>query len=320
MKYQDYYKTLGVEKTADQKQIKQAYRKLAKKYHPDLNQGDEKAAEMLKEINEAYEVLSDEEKRKRYDQFGSAYDFQAGADFDPSDHGFGGRSYTYSTGDTNFSDFFNMIFGRSGAGSNSAGFGGQASSGFGGDSGFSGINIDDLFGSGKRKERRQRQDYEISLNLSLEQAFNGGEKLITLSINGSPQEVRVKWPKGISQGKKIKIKGDKYGLNGDILAKVNIVTKDTLEGNNIIKEVEFFPWDAYYGTEKSINTLSGNIKVKVPKGVKGGSKIKIKGKGFKDMKGNTGDLYVKVKIVNPENLTQEQIELYEKLKDTTKNK
>lgn len=300
MKYKDYYETLGVKKEADEKEIKQAYRKLAKKYHPDLNQGDEKAAEKLKEINEAYEVLSDKEKRQKYDQFGSDYQFSGGADFDPSQYGYDGNTYTYSYSGGNFSDFFNMIFGRDDMGGSTSSRGG--------------FNIGDLFsGGGGSRRQPSRPSYDIEFNLSLEEAQKGGEKTLRLSFNGENKDVKVKWPKGITNGKKIKIKGDNYGINGDILAKVKIITNDIIVGNDITKVVEVYPWEAYLGTQVIVKTLSGSVRVNIPEKIQSGKKVKVKNKGFTDMKNNTGDLYIQVKIVNPKELTEEQLELYEKL-------
>lgn len=136
MEYKDYYKILGVDEKASQDDIKKAYRKLAKKYHPDLHPDDEKSQDKFKEVNEAYEVIGDEEKRKQYDTFGSSQNFSNGQNFDPSQYGFGGDSYTYTSSDGgDFSDFFNMFFGGGGARSSSA----RSSSGF---------DIGDLFGGG----------------------------------------------------------------------------------------------------------------------------------------------------------------------------
>jgi len=303
MEYKDYYEILGVSKDADEKEIRNTYRKLAKKYHPDLNQGDEKAADRLKEINEAYEVLSDKDKRKKYDQFGSAYDFNGGYDFDPSQYGYGGHSYTYTSGgDSNFSDFFNMIFGRDG-GSKSGGF--------------SGINLGDLFGSKASSSRASANQarYNMDISLSLEEAYKGGEKQVSVNINGENKNIKIKWPAGITNGKKIKIKGSNYGLDGDILAKVSIQTSMEMEGNNIIKDVKIYPWQAYYGTSKNIKTLEGTIKVTIPAKVQSGKKIRIPKKGFKDMKGQVGDLYLRITIVNPSQLNEKQEEIYRKLND-----
>lgn len=310
MQYKDYYEILGVKKDATDKEIKNAYRKLAKKYHPDLNKNDEKAAEKLKEINEAYEVLSDKEKRKKYDQFGSNYDFTNGYNFDPSQAGYSG-TYTYSTGDGGgFSDFFNMIFGQN------QGFG-QASSSSRGPS-FSGMNFEDLFSgaSGHASQNiRQKPRYDMNMDLTLEEAYRGGEKSIRVNLAGKPKTIKVKWPKGIGKGKKIKVKGSPHGIDGDIYVKININTTYEIEGNDLTKTVKIYPWQAYFGMEKTIKTLDGNIKVKIPAQIQAGKSIKIKGRGFKDMKGNKGDLYIKIMIVNPDQLTGEQEELYRKLEE-----
>lgn len=303
MKYRDYYEVLDVDKNASDKEIKSAYRKLAKKYHPDLNPNDDAAQEKFKEINEAYEVLSDPEKKKKYDTFGSSGGFTDGSNFDPSQFGY---SYT-TTGGGDFSDFFNMFFG----GSNSASTGGYSSSG----SDFSFSDIFSDFGGKKSKKNASRQKFETEISISLDEAFKGTVKKLALNLNGKNVELDVKIPAGITPGKKIKMKGDKYGVAGDILFKIDILTSTTerLDGINIIKEEDIYPWDAALGSKKTIATPHGKIKLKVPAGYKGGSKMRIPKKGFKDMKGNTGDLYVLFNIVNPVKLSDEQLKLYEEL-------
>lgn len=305
MEYKDYYKILGVDKSASDSDIKQAYRKLAKKYHPDLNQGDEAASEKLKEINEAYEVLGDKEKRKKYDTFGSGYNFTGGQNFDPSAYGFdfsnfGNGSYTYTTsGGEGFSDFFNMIFG-----------------GLGGGAKGSSKNKRDIFSGFTGRSRKQRQRYDTEISISLKEAYEGAEKTLALNVNGENKSLNVKIPKGILPGKKIRTKGEKIGLDGDIYIKVNVIdSENTLDGLNITKKINVYPWDAYFGHKVVVDTLEKKIKVNVPKGIKSGQRIKLSGKGFRDMKGNKGDLYLEVQIVNPETLNEEQEELYRKLKE-----
>lgn len=292
MKYKDYYEILGVEKTSTPQDIKKAYRKLAKKYHPDLNKGSEEAAEKLKEVNEAFEVLSDPEKRKKYDQFGSAY--QDGMNFDPSQYGY---EYTTSSGD--FSDFFETIFG--------GGFG-NAGRGFGGSG--RGFSASDIFGNFTTNRKRARNRYEIDQYITLEEAYKGGSKQVLASLGGNQTKIDVKWPAGITNGKKIKINGDKFGIDGDIYAKIHIDSKDKLEGVNITKDIEIYPWEAYFGTKKTVQTLEGKIKVNIPKNIITDQKIKIAKKGFKDMKGNVGDLYLQIKIVNPKTLDKETEDFY----------
>ena len=292
MKYKDYYEILGVDKSSTPEEIKKAYRKLAKKYHPDLNKGSEEAAEKLKEVNEAYEVLSDEQKKLKYDQFGSAY--QDGMNFDPSQYG-----YTYtSSGGSGFSDFFETIFGG-------GAFGGFSS----GNS--QGRGFQDLFGQ-FTTNRKQRSRYDLEQNLTIEEAYKGGEMSIVVNFAGNNKDIQFKWPAGITNNKKIKIKGDNFGIEGDIYVKINIVDKDELDGLDIIKNVEITPWEAYFGTKKVVNTLDGKIKVNIPEKVQTDKKIKLRLKGFKDRNGNVGDMYLQIKIVNP-TLSEEQEEIYRKL-------
>lgn len=305
MKYKDYYETLGVSKDADEKEIKSAYRKLAKKYHPDLHQGDDEAAEKFKEISEAYEVLSDKDKRQKYDTFGSNYDFSQGYDFDPSQYG-----YTYTTGGSgaDFSDFFETIFGSS-----------RSGGGFSG-----GFNINDIFGDlggrGHRSSKQNRNKFESELSISIEEAYKGTTKNVNLTYKSKEIEIPVKIPKGITRGKKVKVNGDKFGLSGDVLFKINIRDEKNLklDGINIEKTENIYPWEAALGTEKTVETLNGKIKLKVPKNFVGGNKMRIPSQGFRDLKGNVGDLYVTFNIINPTSLSDEQIELYKKLKELSK--
>lgn len=299
MEYKDYYKILEVDKNASQDDIKKSFRRLAKKYHPDLHPDDKEAHEKFKEINEAYEVLGNEEKKKKYDMFGSSYNFTGGQHFDPSQYGFGnGHSYTYSTsGD--FSDFFNMFFGG------------------GGNKGF---DINNLFKRGTKRGRAQRPSYTSELSITLKEAYNGVSKNVNINIGGQRKNITVKVPKGILPGKKLKVKGEKWGVNGDILFKINLIDdgKNTLEGLDIIRKVEILPWEAALGAQIIVDTLEGRIKVNIPSGISSGKKIRIPKKGYRDMKNNIGNLYIEINIVNPPELTEEEIELYEKLKEISK--
>jgi len=301
MEYKDYYKILGVDKGASNAEIKKAYRKLAKKYHPDLNPNDNEAQEKFKDINEAYEVLGDEKKRKKYDTFGSGASFTNGQNFDPSNFGFenfgNGYSYTYTTGGEGFSDFFNMFFGGEDFG------------------------ISDLFGGGARTRNTYQKEtpkYDSEVNISIEEGYNGVVKPLSFRIGNENKSLSVNVPKGILPGKKIKIKGEKAGINGDIYLKVNFIPDENLrlEGLDLYKKVDLFPWDAALGTHIVIDTLDGKkIKIKIPANMKTGKKIKIPRKGYRDMKGKRGDLYIETNIVNPLNLTKEQKKLYEQLRD-----
>ena len=291
MEYKDYYKIMGLEKTATQDEIKTTYRKLAKQCHPDLNPDDEKAQEKFKDISEAYDVLGDEKKRKQYDQLGQN-GFSNGQQFDPSSYGFGGQqggSYSYSSGDgTDFSDFFNTIFGGS---------------------------------AGRRTSRRAktppRQSYESSLEISIEEGYSGTKRDVSLNIEGTTRDITVRIPKGITPGKKVKVKGEKWGVNGDILFKINFRESKELilEGLNLTRKIEVLPWEAYFGQKVVIQTLSGKIKIDIPAKSETGKRMRLPKKGYVDLKGNAGDLYIEISIVNPPVLSEEELELYKKLKE-----
>lgn len=306
MEYKDYYKILGVDKNTPQNDIKKAYRKLAKKYHPDLNPDNPKAQEKFKELNEAYEVLGDEEKKKKYDTFGSNYDFQNGQNIDPSQYGY---NYTGSGNSGDFSDFFDMFFG-----------GGATTRG-----GSKGFNIGDLFGGGRSSSSRRyeepRQSYESELNITLEEGYKGSTKEISLNFSGETKNMSIKIPKGILPGKKIKVKGEKWGISGDILFKINLIEdpNNELDGLDIISKVNILAWEAALGTKVIVTTLSGKIKVSIPKGIEGGKKIRVPKKGYIDMKENTGDLYIEINIVNPPTLSEDEERLYEELKKLSKH-
>ncbi|NLL80795.1 MAG: J domain-containing protein [Tissierellia bacterium] len=301
MEYKDYYEILGVDKNASEDDIKKSFRQLAKKYHPDLNPGDNKAQEKFKEVNEAYEVLGDPEKKKKYDMFGNGYNFAGGQDFDPSQYGY---TYTSTGGSGDFSDFFEMFFGGMGSG-------GRTSRSF---------SFEDLF-AGRNSSRSKggvpRQSYESELAISLEEGFNGTTKEVNLNYGGETKRLSVKIPKGMLPGKKLKVKGEKWGLNGDIIFKINLIEdgKNKLDGLDIITRVNVLPWEASLGTKAIVTTMAGKIKVNIPKGIVGGKRIRIPKKGYVDTKGNTGDLYLEINIVNPPNLSDEEEELYQQLSE-----
>lgn len=304
MKYRDYYEVLGVDKDANDADIKKAYRKLAKKYHPDLHPNDKESNDKFAEVNEAYEVLSDPDKRKKYDMFGKNANFSQGQNFDPSQYGFdftdfGNGSYSYTTGGgSGFSDFFDGLFG----GFNTS-RGSQRSDG--------GRFSD--FTNGFTSKKRQRLDANV--NISIKEAMKGTERTISIRSGGSLTDVKVKIPKGMPQNKKLKINGNKYGIDADIYVKVNIKDDKNrkLDGLNIIQTEKIYPWDAYFGTKIKVNTLDGKFMVNIPEKIEPGQKIRMKNKGYKDMNGKIGDLYIKVLIENPGSLTKDQERMYKKL-------
>lgn len=307
MKFRDYYEVLGVDKKASADEIKKAFRKMAKKYHPDAHPGDKSAEDKFKEANEAYEVLGDSEKRKKYDQFGKEGQFSNGADFDPSKYGFdsGGR-YEYSTEGSGFSDFFNMFFG---GGDPFGAFGkGNIFNGNRGKKGFS------------RNMKTKGQDMETQFQVSLEDAFNGAQRLVTLRTPSGDKTISLKVPAGIKSGGKIKLSGQggpgvNGGPKGDLYLQVELKKNSIYELNGLDLEARLalYPWEAALGAEKPFTTLDGRISVKVPAGIQTDNKIRVSGKGYRDKAGARGDLYLRVAIVNPTNLSEEQKELYERL-------
>ena len=301
MEYKDYYKILGVEKSATADEIKSAFRKLAKKYHPDLNPNNEEAEKKFKEINEAYEVLGDEKKRKTYDTFGTTNNFSGGQNFDPNAYGYSGFT---GSGNADFSDFFNMFFGGAGGGRSSRTYYSTGDGGFGG-------GFEDIFGGGRSK---RPQNYEMELEVSINDAMHGALKKLNLNIGGQLKTIEVKIPRGITENKKIRVRGEKWGLDRDIMFSIKINPHPyKMKGLDLYKDLELYPWEAYFGTEKEIEVLGTKMKLKTPPNMQSDKKIKLKGKGFVDMKNNTGDLYANIKIINPTNLSKEKEELLRKL-------
>lgn len=307
MKYRDYYEILGIDKKASPSEIKTAYRKLAKKYHPDLHPNDKEAEKKFTEINEAYEVLSDDKKRKKYDMFGKNANFQSGQNFDPSDFGFdfgnfGGGSYTYTNSNSSgFSDFFDGLFGNFGQGGSTYKRGSTSR--------FSN------FGQGFTKKKKQNLDAKV--NITIDEAIKGTNRTVKIKTNGKLIDVDVSIPKGIKNNNKIRIDGSKYGIDANILVKVNILDEEDLrlEGIDFVKKITLTPWDAYFGTRKKIDSKSGSFMVKIPEKSNSGKKIRLKNRGYEDRKGNKGDLILELIIDNPSVLTDEQINLYKKLKE-----
>ena len=307
MKFKDYYQVLGVEKSASQDDIKKAYRKLAKKHHPDANQNSKAAEEKFKEINEANEVLGNKEKRQKYDELENQpefQNFQNGSDFDPAQAGFRSASQGRQ-GETfdDFADFLNAYF--------NGNFG----------------NMGDLFGrqaaggSGGRQYSRDGEDIEATINITPEEGFHGHKKKVTLSDGQSERIITFKIPAGIRQGEKIKLKGQgrigrNGGISGDLYMGVNFSDEGRMKANGLDLEMELdlFPWDAALGSEVEVHTIEDKILLKTPPGIQSGGRIRVAGKGYKDRSGKRGNLFIKVKIVNPKAITGELKDLYLKMK------
>lgn len=321
MEYKNYYEVLGVSKDASKEDIRKAYKKLAKKYHPDVNSDNPEAETKFKEINEAYEVLKDPEKRRKYDELQNRAKFQHGSDFDPRDYGFdyqGAQSRGGATGfgSDEFSDFFNAFFGGRGFGSDDifAGFGGSNSS-------FQGS------GQTSRQAPSANTDIEAEMAIDLLEAYRGGEKQVRINTESGEKTLKIKIPKGVTDGNKIKLKGqgrtDPYtGKKGDLYIKLSIKNHRgfTLDGLDLYKELQVTPWEAALGDKVEISTLEEHVNVKIPAGIQSGKKLKLKDKGYRTGDGKKGDLYLTITIVNPPNLSAEEKELYQKLKEASRFK
>ena len=326
----DYYEVLGVNKSATDAEIKKAYRKLAKKYHPDMNKDNPKAEELFKEVTEAYEVLSDKEKRKLYDQFGhAAFDEGAGQGgaygaggqgFGSGAGGFGGfGGQGFRGGFSGGGGFGNSSFG--GFGSGNFGGGGGGSFHFNGNSGdgyqeyyYTGDNLDDIFDGffgGSRKGRSRSKDGEdvlAKVEVSFEEAALGADKVIRFRApDGSEQSLQVHIPAGIDSGQKIRLKGKGMpGQNGGGAGSL-LQSKPGFErkGMDIYTTVEIPFETAVLGGETIVPTLSGRVSCKIKEGTQSGTKIRLKGKGIVSMKNPSqkGDEYAVIQIRVPRNLS-----------------
>lgn len=290
--YIDYYKILGLSKSATQKEIKSAYRRLARKYHPDLNQKDKDAKKNFQMINEAHEVLSDPEKRKKYDQYGE--DWKHANEFEkagqrqsgPPQSGRSGYSDIFSGG--GFSDFFEYLFGGS-----------------------------EFMGS-RRQVKYRGEDYNAELQLNMIDAYKTHQRTITVN----DQKIRITIPAGIENGQTIKIVGHggpgiNGGPNGDLFITFSIVNHPKFKrlGNDLYATVDLDLYKSVLGGEITIDTLDGKVKLKVRPETQNGTKVKLKGKGFPVYKrdGEFGDLYITFEVKIPTNLTEKQKKLFYEL-------
>jgi curved DNA-binding protein len=300
VKFKDYYETLGVSRKASDKEIKAAYRKLARQHHPDANKGNKASEERFKEINEAYEVLKDPQKRQRYDQLGSHY--KAGADFKPPPD-FSGFSFDFGNlGDlgksSTFSEFFDMLFGHS----------------------FSQSGMP--AGSATSSRVRRGFDQEADIELSIEELAKGTTRTLQISSpTTKTKTLEVKIPPGVRSGSKIRVSGEggkaaANGAGGDLFLKVKVKPHAyfTIEGDNLISNLTLTPAQAVVGVETTVNTLSGPVKIRVPAGSQSGRLLRLRGRGLPKLKGGTaGDQMVRIKIAIPVKPSEAEQKLYEQL-------
>lgn len=308
MEYKDYYKILGVERNATPEEIKKTYRKLALKYHPDRNRGNKEAEEKFKDINEAYEVLSDKQKRARYDQLGDSwnqYQQRGGAPggFDWSQWytgAPGGRATQVDMGDFSdmfgggFSDFFSAIFG--------------------------GMPQQQTRSSRSRAQTARPMVYEQPVQITLDEAYHGTQRLLQIDH----RKLEVKIPAGAKTGTKVRVAGagpaNSSGRSSDIYLVVEVIpdSRYAVEGNDLNTEVPIDLVTAVLGGTVKIPTLAGDVQLTIPAGTQPGQKFRLAGRGMPLLRSPStfGDLYVKIKVELPRNLSNAQRELFEKLRTT----
>src|SRR5947209_2152296 len=336
VRYKDYYETLGVPRSASETDIKKAFRKLAREFHPDVAKNKKQAEEKFKEINEAYEVLSDPAKRKKYDQLGP--NWKSGSEFRPPPgwegfpgRGYGGgrgtrgQDYEFHFGGTGFSDFFEQLFG-----------GRAARSGFGGGTRFD----EEDFAAEKGR------DLEGDILVTLEEAMRGSVRSVSVrrgvpcdrcggtgeraghlcnACGGTGQiqkteTYQVKIPAGVTEGQRLRVAGrGEAGLGGgaagDLFLRVKMAKHPdfTLEDHNLIFEAEIAPWEAVLGAEISVPTLDGRVNIRIPAGTQNGQKLRVRGRGLPKRNGEKGDIIVQAQIEVPEKINETERKLWQQL-------
>ncbi len=296
MEYKDYYKILGVSRTASEDEIKKAYRKLARKYHPDVSK-EANAEEQFKSVAEAYEVLKDTENRRAYDQLGA--NWKAGQEFRPPP-GWGG-DHPHAAGNfghtpEGFSDFFETLFGASG-----------------------------FTGTTRRGFQQRGEDQYSHLEITLEEAYHGGTRALQLQLPGGMRQVRskslnVKIPPGIEHGQKIRLTGQGSpgsggGPSGDLYLEISLSphTLYRVEGRNIILDLPLAPWEAALGSHIEVPTLGGKVTLNIPANAQSDQKLRLRGRGLPGR--SAGDQYVCLKIVNPPTDSDTAQELFQRMAD-----
>ncbi len=315
VQFRDYYETLGVSKTATDDEIKSAFRKLARKFHPDVAKDKKGAEEKFKQINEAYEVLSDKEKRAKYDQLGADWNqpggFQPPPNWGPQRRGGGGTPFgtgdgggvEFEFGGTGFSDFFEAFFG---GGRGQSAFGGGAAGEF-----------------GRRGPEAQRgSDVEADIMVTLEEALHGSKRTVSLrrTSNGKVETYQVKIPRGVHEGQRIRLAGqgeagERGGTSGDLFLRVRLARHPdfSVEGSDLVHELEIAPWQAVLGAELQVPTLEETRRLKISPGTQGGQRFRLRERGLPNASGTRGDLYVMTVIRTPKKVTERERELWTQL-------
>ena len=340
VKYKDYYEVLGVPRKATEAEIKKAFRKLAREFHPDVAKNKKQAEEKFKEINEAYEVLGDPTKRKKYDELGP--NWSAGADFRPPPGwesfggaraypGGGGRGQEFEFDGTGFSDFFEQFFGsRGGRGAAGFGRGGKMAA--------------------EDRGAERGRDIEGDIMVTLEEAVRGSVRSVSVR-NGVPCEhcggtgqrarhvcnvcggtgqvartetYQVKIPAGVTEGQRLRVAGrgeagQAGGSAGDLYLRVRLAKHPdfSVEDHNLVYELELAPWEAVLGANVSVPTLNGPVNIKIPPGTQAGQKLRVRGRGLPQRGGGSGDLIVETQVEVPGTVTEPERKLWEQLAQTS---
>jgi len=297
MEYKNYYEVLGVAKTATAEEIRSVFRKKAREYHPDVAKDKVKGAEKFKELNEAYEVLSDPAKRAKYDEMGrevpgGGYEWAGGV---PRGQAGPGMEEVHFGG-TGFSDFFESMFG-----------------GMGG--------VEGMRAAGGRRMARRGADVEGDLMVTLEEAMQGSSREVTLQRGGGRVETyRVKVPAGVREGQRIRLagrgqEGASGGEAGDLYLRVRLARHPDLrvEGEDLVTDLEMAPWEMVGGATVPVKTLEGTVMLKVPAGSLAGQKLRLRGQGLRREDGSRGDLYAILDVVVPGSVGAEEKKLWEEL-------
>ena len=297
MEYKNYYEVLGVVKTATPEEIRSVFRKKAREYHPDVAKDKVKGAEKFKELNEAYEVLSDPAKRAKYDEMGrevpgGGYEWAGGV---PRGQAGPGMEEVHFGG-TGFSDFFESMFG-----------------GMGG--------VEGMRAAGGRRMARRGADVEGDLMVTLEEAMQGSSREVTLQRGGGRVETyRVKVPAGVREGQRIRLagrgqEGASGGEAGDLYLRVRLARHPDLrvEGEDLVTDLEMAPWEMVGGATVPVKTLEGTVMLKVPAGSLAGQKLRLRGQGLRREDGSRGDLYAILEVVVPGAVGAEEKKLWEEL-------
>ncbi len=311
--FKDYYQILGVNKNATQEDIKKAFRKLARKYHPDVNPGNKEAEARFKEINEAYEVLSDPEKRQKYDQFGQ-YWKQVGQGFPGGGAGVDMNGFDFAQY-SSFDDFINELLGRFAGGNRGARQSYSYRTSPGGGSGFGGFTD---FGGFPNTGGGTVQDSEATITLTYKEAFNGVQKRFNLGR----ETIDVRIPAGAKPGSRLRVrgKGPVSGVSqkrGDLYLIVELGNHPffKFDGDNLVCEVQITPDEAVLGATIEVPTPDGMVDVKLPAGVRAGQSLRLRGKGWRNPKGERTDQLVKIAIATPKDISQQEREYYEKIRE-----